>query len=145
MNHYVKNWTVSREDSIPDSIQIDGENRVMAQRKKPQTEFVKDSSSADGTNKRLTHLSKNHFNNVVRFVKTAELEAVKQLRSETYNNLKRLNLKRDLSACPVGIPKGSDQVDVGTLIRFLRGIEETHEKAVQQLIALDAACCKRFE
>ena len=117
----------------------------MAERKKPQTDFVEDSSQADNSDLRVKTLSKNDFNNVIRFLKTAPLESIKQVRTETYNNLKRLQVKRDLDACPGGIPKGSDQVDTGTLIAWLRGVEKQYEKAVAQVIAIDACCCKRFE
>lgn len=144
MNKLVENWKVCKDDLQPDGITIDGDH-IMAERKNPQTEYVEDSSAADDTDLRQTHLPKKHFNTYVRFVKSAPIDSVKQVRTETYNNLKRLGVKRDLTKAPGGVPKGSDQVDVGTLVRFLRSIDSSHTKAVEQLIALDAACCKRFE
>lgn len=117
----------------------------MAERKKPQTDFVEDSSAADDTVLAEKELQKGHFNNVLRFVKSAPLESVRPVRTETYNALKRLQVSRDFSKAKSGIPKGSDQVDVGTLVKWLRSIEKPNEKAIEQLVILDAVCCGRFE
>lgn len=143
MNQIVDNWKVSKEDYLPDGLEIHGEKRIMAVRKKPQTEYVPDSSCADDTDLRLCHLSKKDFSTYIRFIKTTGLENVKLVRTETFNALKRVQAKRDVEACPAGIPSGSDQADVGTLVRWLRSVEKTHEKAIRQLIMLDAACCQR--
>lgn len=149
MNRIVDSWKVAKEDELPDGLTIDGVHFKMAERKKPETEpqLSKDElkhQSSTNADRTATHLSKKHFNNVIRYIKLTNIDTVKQIRTETWNNLKRLQVKRDLSKAPSGVPKGSDQVDVGTLVSFLRGIEKTHEKAVQQLLAIDAACQSRF-
>ena len=147
MNQITDTWKPSQPDYLPDGLQLDGEHRTMAPRKKPVTEPQMDSSQADTTEKWEHHLSKNEFNNVIRFIKNAPIVSINQLRTETWNNMKRLQVKRNLAKAPSGVPKGSDQVDIGTLITHLRSIQPTksNEKAVEQLIAIDAALCKRFE
>lgn len=146
MNLLLKKWKNQQStklDHQPDGIIIDGEYRVMAQRKKPQTEHVSDSSEADNTDRRVCHLSRSDFNSFIRFIRNGSVESIKQVRTETFNALKRLGVKRDLTKAPTKTPNGSDQSDVGTLIKFLRGIEPTSETAIIQLIVLDAAACQR--
>lgn len=122
----------------------------MATRKKPETNPspTKDEKKTQKTinqNLNQDHLSKADFNSVVRCLKTASIDSVKQVRTETYTALKRLQVKRDLSKAVKGVPKGSDQFDVGSLVNWIRKVLPEQTKAVEQVIALDAVCCKRSE
>ena len=120
----------------------------MANRKKRQTSTILTAGELAvqdevNANKTQVHLSKSHFNNVVRYLKVCPLNNAQQIRTLTYNTLKRLQVKRDLSKAPKGIPGGSDQFDGGSLLNWMDSILPADTKAVEQVIALDALCCQR--
>lgn len=122
----------------------------MAERKKPQTEPVLDNSAVRDNpklekSKVVKALSKQHFNNVIRFIKKAPLERVLTLRTVSFNTLKRLQVKRDPSKVVVGIPKGSDHGDVGTLKTWMDSVTPKNKRAVKQIVQIDATCCARSE
>jgi len=88
-------------------------------------------------------LPKQHMNNVIRLIHKATLDHVKGLRTASYNNLKRLELKRDLRLARKKIPAGSDQFDVGSIIVWMNQIPKNDKAAIQQLLAIDATACQR--
>lgn len=90
-------------------------------------------------------LPSKHLDNVIRLIKMAPLDHVKQLRSAVWNNLKRLGLKRDLKLARKKIPKGSDQFDVGSIITWMGNIPKADAKAKQQLLVIDATACRRTD
>ncbi len=85
-----------------------------------------------------------HMDSVIRLIKTASLDHVKHLRSATYNNLKRLELKRDLKLARKKTPKGSDQHDLGSIITWMNNIPKADKNAAKQLLVIDATCCRRM-
>ncbi len=85
-----------------------------------------------------------HMDNIIRLIKMASLDHVKHLRTATWNNLKRLELKRDLRLARKKTPKGSDQYDLGSIITWMDHIPKTDQKAVKQLLVIDATCCRRM-
>ena len=87
-----------------------------------------------------------HFNTVIRYIKQERIDRVQTLRTITYTNLRRIGCKRDLTKAVKGIPKGSDHLNVLSIKEWMEKIsgktEET-EKAVNQVIAMDATAVVR--
>ncbi len=85
-----------------------------------------------------------HMDNVIRLLKMAPLDHVKHLRTASWNNLKRLELKRNLKVARKKVPKGSDQFDLGSIITWMKNIPKTDKKAKNQLLVIDATACRRM-
>ncbi len=137
MNRIVDAWNRSqrRRPVGPDSISIDGEER-----------FFEEKKMADGVEFALT---KQVFAKYVRMAKSLGLEKVREVRTITWEALKRLGVKRDLSKAVKGVPKGSDQLNVSNVILWLRSVPREGEdkyskKAVRQVVALDATLHNRL-
>lgn len=90
-----------------------------------------------------TELPKNQMNNVLRLIKTASLDQVKALKTATYNELKRLGAKRDGRKAARKIPSGSDQGDIMSIVQWMSRVSPADKKAVDQIIKIDATCCRR--
>jgi len=86
-----------------------------------------------------------HFNTVIRMLKRAESDRVKQVRMASFRNLKRLGVKRDVSKAVVKLPKGSDQVDVGSVVTWMDKIKPENKSAIRQLVAMDATSVRRMQ
>ena len=93
----------------------------------------------------MAALPKNQLNNIFRLLLNGQIDRVQQLRHVTFGLLKKLDIKRDLSKAITKPPKGSDQVDVGSIITWLNKITVTDKLAVKQLVAIDATACKRMD
>ena len=63
-------------------------------------------------------LPKNQFDTVIRQLKLASIDKVKQIKTGSFNTLRRLGVKRDVSKAVAGVPNGSDNLDVGQLEKF---------------------------
>lgn len=89
------------------------------------------------------------FDNVIRGIKISSLERAKQIRHVTYGELKRLGIKRNKSKAIKGIPKGSDQTNLGSTYTWMYSIKPTKEnkqkEAIRQLVAIDATAVIRTE
>lgn len=112
-----------------DTVDIDGENRTMAERGRLPDEVIE--------------LSRGHFNNVIRLIARLPLTEVGMIRTLTYNSLKRIGVKRDLTKAILGVPRGSSQTDVNSIRQWMDKIRATDKRAVKQLIAIDATVCAR--
>ena len=91
------------------------------------------------------HLPKQHFDHLIRIIKTASFEVVKQIRTAAFITLKRLNVKRQKSKARHKIPKGSDQIDIQSIIVWMNKVQACDTKAVEQIVILDATACIRME
>jgi RAB protein geranylgeranyltransferase component A len=85
-------------------------------------------------------LPQNQFNNVIRMVRRSEAERVLVLRNATFNALKALGVKRDTNMVVAGMPAGSNQVDIGSVITWVKKIKKTDTAAIAQLLQIDATC-----
>ena len=88
-------------------------------------------------------LTNRQLKNVITQIKEISLERVLVIRNETYNALKRLNVKRDTSKNWSGNPDGSRQFDMGTLLAWIKSVNKGDGDAIDQLVVLDATCCAR--
>jgi len=156
MNRIVRAWNQWHEKpryTGPDSVEIDGEKFLlevpeMAERKKAEThpKATKDELRvAKVTDKSLIqkHMDADKFNNVIRGVRLGSAEKAKTVRQATYDTLRRLGVKRNLSKARKSTPNGSDHLDVGTLVSWLDSLSPKDKKAVRQAVILDATCVER--
>ena len=90
-------------------------------------------------------LSTAQFNSFIRAIKQTKLENVKALRAISHTALKRLRVRRDMTKAVKGLPEGSNQVNVGSLITFLETVPKKNKEAVQQVIAIDATATARVK
>ena len=88
-------------------------------------------------------LPKNQFNNVIRLLRRADISTVNTIRNVTYSKMKELGLKRDESKAAQKTPKGSDQVDVQSLVVWINSIKPDEKRAHWQLIEIDATAVAR--
>lgn len=88
-------------------------------------------------------LPDNQFNNVIRVIKKSQVDRVKNIRQISFDTLKRLKVKRDLSKAVKGIPKGSDQTNVRAIIDWMNKVERKNKWAVRQVVAIDATAVVR--
>lgn len=91
----------------------------------------------------MAKLPKDQFFTALRLVKRSDINVVTHLRTATFQNLNRLGLERDESKAVGNTPKGSDQVDTGSLVTWMRGIKPDERKACEQLVTLDATLVAR--
>ncbi len=90
-------------------------------------------------------LGDQRFKDVIRMVKNVALMEVKDLRTATFRTLKRLEVKRNESKFVPGIPEGSDQHNVRTILVWLDKIKPGDKKAIEQLVAIDATATRRVK
>ncbi len=91
------------------------------------------------------HLPDNHFNTVIRVVKMSSLDVVKEIKTATFFALKRLGAKRRVVNAKRKIPAGSDQIDIGSFITWMNKVQVGDEKAIEQIVAIDATACRRVD
>ena len=148
MNQTVRAWNrclARPKCEGPDSIVVDDvkitlpEEKEMPGKKKEKRERDK----KKGPKNRVRSLGGPQFNRVIRVAKLADIDQVRQLRTATFTTLKELKVKRDLSKAVVGVPKGSDQVNSGDVLRWLRQVPSDDAAAVAQVVALDATLQNR--
>lgn len=115
----------------------------MADRKSPQTEPVLDNTAGEEPDRILRSLPQPEFFNVIRWIKTHSVEEVGTLRNVTFHALGRLGAKRDLNEAFGRIPRGSDQSEVQSIIRWVEGIQPGDTESIEQLVVIDATCVLR--
>ena len=93
----------------------------------------------------VKELRPEQFDSLIRMIKKVGLERVRDLRTATYRTLKRLEVKRDESKFVPGIPKGSDQHNIRTVLVWLDKIKPGDAKAMEQLVAIDATATRRIK
>ena len=85
------------------------------------------------------------YANVIRFTKHAAIEQVKQIERVSNKRLKELRVKVDKTKAPHGVPKGSDQINLYSLIVWINEVQKTDAEAVAQLVAVNASCHWRID
>lgn len=89
-------------------------------------------------------LPTNHFNNIIRLVKTSSLDRIKEIETATTFAMERLGIARDLTQAQQKILEGSNQVDIGSFIVWLSKVQPGDGEAVKQIVAIDATASKRI-
>jgi tetrahydromethanopterin S-methyltransferase subunit H len=132
MNRIVRSWERSSLRAAapdPDALEIDDSVFVFEEKAMPIQKELRDQQ----------------FEDVIRMLKMVGLTKVKDLKTATFGTLRRLKIKRDETKAVVGIPKGSDQHNVRTILDWLDKIEPEDEKAIEQLVAIDATATRRVK
>lgn len=91
----------------------------------------------------MPKLEKNQYFTVLRLARNSSISVVQSLRTATFRNLRRLGLKRDASKAVKKTPRGSDQVDVGSVVTWMEKITEQDHEAIEQLKTIDATLVAR--
>ncbi len=87
-----------------------------------------------------------HFGSMIRQIKRNSADRVAVLRTATYKTLKRLGVARDVTKAVTGpAPKGSDQGDTQTFVKWTLKIVAEDLSAVEQLVAIDATATVRIK
>jgi hypothetical protein len=163
MNAIVSAW--QRHESrkripfdTPDTLVLDGQAVIlidphqqvsefdMAQRKAPQTEPVLDSAGRQqqAATNIIAELPKADFHKVLHYVQNSSQEQARQLRTATFNTLKRLGVKRDTSrAIDRAVRSDGRLGDTRSIVVWMNRIAPGDKKAVDQLLVIDACCVKR--
>ena len=101
----------------------------MATRKKTDTEPKIDESSVTDYPESTVALSDAGFASVVRLIKLGRVAQVMQLKEAVQTNMKRLRLRSKGAAPVAGIPEGSDQINVGSLITWAGSVRHWRSSA----------------
>ena len=118
----------------------------MALRKKPQTEYVKDSSVADNTDLTVHMLGPNDFDRYIKMCFNGKVDSVSQLCETAKIHLGRIKVKPNVSKAVEKIPdNASNNVNPQSLYVWMEKLSKRHRKAVAQLVALHATACRRLE
>ena len=88
-------------------------------------------------------LSPQFFNDTIRFLKQAPIGTVQVFLVSSKATLKRLHAKRRPENAVAGIPVGSDQVNTGNLVAWMNRLQRGQNRAIRQLVALDATALSR--
>ena len=91
-----------------------------------------------------TALDRGQFKSLIRAIKTMDLGKVKSIRAATFETLKRVKVKRNLSKAVKGIPKGSDQYNERFVTNWLHKVDTKDIRAVNQVVAVDATAVARM-
>ena len=118
----------------------------MAQRKKPETKAQ--TQWANGTKAPQNvvpqvMLSPNEFDTIIRGLKTGTMAQVNGVRQKSFDTLKRLGVKRDVTKVAKTPAGGSDQIDNMSIFNWMDKIEPVHTRAIKQLIVIDATAVAR--
>lgn len=108
---------------------------------KRQPKFEVDAKTAGGTFEypdQTVALSDADFGTFVRWVKNASLDVALGIQAATIANMKRLKMKAKGVDPVVGVPDGSDQVDIGSLVAWASSIKLEDSAAKDQLKKLAA-------
>ena len=87
-----------------------------------------------------------HFDSMIRQIKRNSVDRVAVMRTATYEALKKLGVARDMTKAVTGpAPKGSDQGDTQTFVKWTLKIVADDSLAVEQLVAIDATATARIK
>lgn len=88
-------------------------------------------------------LPQSQLDNVLRMVHSADRDKVLALRNATFNNMKRLGVRRDRSKAVAKMPNGSDQFDLMSIFVWMAKVAKADKAAVEQIIQIDATAVAR--
>ena len=92
----------------------------------------------------IKELDASQFGTAIRTIKNTQREVAVQIRHMTHKRLKELGVPRDTSKAVAGIPKhGTNDVNPRGLYEWMDRIESEDEKAIEQLVAIDATAVAR--
>lgn len=90
-------------------------------------------------------LPQRDFDSVIRMIKTARLDVVKSLRTATQAAMARLGVGAGRTRSVKGVPEGSDQHDVGSIVTWMNKVLREDAGAIAQIIVMDVTARVRLE
>lgn len=115
----------------------------MASRKSPQTDPVNDNSAGEESVKTSKALPENQLVANTNMILERSREEASTIRALTFSKLEDLGVKRQLKKAASFDDRHSVNGDVGSLISWIRKIEPEDDDCIEQLVIIDATCCKR--
>lgn len=91
----------------------------------------------------MAALRERAFRTMLRMVQKTHSDALLGLRHETWRKMKALGVPRDMSKAASGIPEGSDQIDMQSLVQWIRRVDKSDPASMEQLAILDATLVAR--
>jgi hypothetical protein len=85
------------------------------------------------------------FNSIIRQVKTVGLDKVRMIRDVTRDTLKRVRRRPGKTQPVKGVPKGSDQLNVGSFATWLKTLKKKDKAAIDQVAVIYVTAIKRIE
>ena len=85
------------------------------------------------------------FGTFVRFIKNGRVAQIEQLKTEFDKHMRRLRLRVKGTGPVKGMPAGSDQLDLGTMIGWASKVQRPDTEAKAQLVLLVATINVRLE
>lgn len=85
------------------------------------------------------------FNSIIRQVKTVGLEKVKMIRDVTRDTLKRVRKRVGRTQPIMGVPDGSDQVNIGSFVVWLSKLKRSDKEAINQVATIYVTTLRRIE
>jgi len=93
----------------------------------------------------IREMPRGHFRSIIRQIKTLSASKTEVFLTATETAMRRMRLKPDPSKVRKGVPKGSDQFNPQSFIRWTEKIGKTDKEAVKQLIVFHATAKARLE
>ncbi len=83
------------------------------------------------------------FDAVIRMLKKTGMDRVTAVRTATFKTLKRLKVKRDMPKAVKGIPEGTDDHNIMSIVVWLDRVAKEDKKAIKQIVKMDATAVAR--
>ena len=122
----------------------------MAERKNTNTQPVLDNSAlaADPDlekSKTVYALAKTQYRSIIHQVQSADKNTVSTFVTATKAKLAELGVPRELNRGHRNKAQGSDQIDPGSFLAWVRGIVAEDTDSITQLLSIDATAEGRFK
>ncbi len=85
-----------------------------------------------------------HFKTVIRGIKRTNVDRAGMIQTAASETLKRLGVKPKPDKAIKGMPEGSNQMDVMSIIVWMKKVERNNKKAVRQVVAIEATATQRI-
>ena len=92
---------------------------------------------------KVPELSTAMYNNTIRMLKSASIPRANLVMAAAAATMVRLGVKENPRSAASGVPTGSDQVNIRTLLDWMDAIIATDQAAVRQLVAVHATASHR--
>jgi hypothetical protein len=94
---------------------------------------------------RMKEAIPSYFKTIIRTINTHHVGTAKQIRAASWTALKRLGYRSKIEQAVDGIPEGSDQINIGSLVTWMNKILPQDKVAIRQLLRIDATAAKRIK
>jgi len=89
-------------------------------------------------------LPDNQFDNIIRMIKKVDSEKLDVLATAVTDTMSRLKFKRDVSKAVKGVPDGSDQTDIMSIVVWLKKVPRRNRVTKRQVVTIDATIASRM-